>query len=51
MCTLSNIEDPDEMLQNAASHQGLLCLQNLKQYLMMTSTRNILLKSKQGLSL
>ena len=26
MDTLANIEDPDEMLHNAAFHQGLQCL-------------------------
>ena len=31
MCTLTNSEDTDEMLHNAAFHQGLHCL--LKQKL------------------
>ena len=26
MCTLANSEDPDEMPQDAAFHQGLHCL-------------------------
>ena len=31
MGILANSEDPDEMLHNAAFHQGLDCLQRLKQ--------------------
>ena len=31
MGTLANSEDPDEMQQNAAFHQGLPCLPRLKQ--------------------
>ena len=31
MDTLANSEDPDEMQQNAAFHQGLHCLLRLKQ--------------------
>ena len=31
MCTLANSEDPDEMLHNAAFHQGLHCLLRQKQ--------------------
>ena len=31
MSTLTNCEDPDEMQHNAAFHQGLHCLQILKQ--------------------
>ena len=31
MCTLANIEDPDEMLHYAAFHQDLHCLLRLKQ--------------------
>ena len=33
--TLSNIEDPDEMLHMATFNQHLLCLLRLKQYLRM----------------
>ena len=31
MSTLANSEDPDEMLHNAAFHQGLHCLPRQKQ--------------------
>ena len=31
MGTFTNSKDPDEMPQNAAFHQGLHCLQRLKQ--------------------
>ena len=31
MGTFANSEDPDEMLHNAAFHQGLQCLLRLKQ--------------------
>ena len=33
MHTLTNSEDPDEMLHNAVFHQGLPCLLSKKQYL------------------
>ena len=39
MCTLANIEDQDEMLHNAAFHQGLHCLLRQKQ----SSKRNTIL--------
>ena len=32
MCTFANSEDPDEMLHNAAFHQGLHCLLGQKRY-------------------
>ena len=32
MCTLANSEDPDEMLHNAAFHQGLYYLLRQKTY-------------------
>ena len=33
----ANIVDPDEMLQNVASHQGLHCLPIIQQFLDTTS--------------